>query len=120
MYKLSILLSNRLRKSGPLKALLRDLSLSGGDGRIRVGVDEATALLAVLELGTLSRADADSGGIDLGAAGRVAVGVSDTATGGELLVLAVANSVCARDVRGQGKGRGGDCLSDVSNGTRCD
>lgn len=91
-----------------LEALLLDLSLSRGDGRLRVRVDKAAALLAVLELSTLSGADTDGSGVDLGAAGGVAVGVGDAATSGELRVLAVANSVGARDVGGQGKGRGGD------------
>lgn len=92
-----------------LETLLRDLSLSSGDGRIGVGVDKAAALLAVLELGTLSRADTNVGGVDLGAAGRVAVVISDAAAGRELRVLAVANVLGTGVVGSQGEGRDGDC-----------
>lgn len=50
-----------------LKALLLDLRLSSGNSRSGVRVDKAAALLAVLELSTLSRADANGGRVDLGA-----------------------------------------------------
>lgn len=51
-----------------LETLLLDLSLSSSDGRVSIGVNKAAALLAILELSTLGRADADTGGVDLGAA----------------------------------------------------
>lgn len=91
-----------------LKTLLLDLSLSSGDGRSGIGVDKAAALLAVLELSTLSRADANVGRVDLGAAGRVAIVISDASTGGELGVLAVADVLGTSVVGSQGKGRDGD------------
>lgn len=124
--------------SNRLEALLGDLSLSSSDGGSWVGVDEAAALLAVLELSTLSGADTNVGGVDLGAAlvpnawsvavqkvivrslskcqkgvlrasySRVAVVVSDTSTGGELGVLAVTDILGTSVVGGQGEGGGDD------------
>lgn len=92
------------------EALLGDLVLRGGDGGGGVGVGEAAALLPVLELGALGRADADGGGVDLGAAGGPAVVVGDAAARGELGVLAVADVLGAGVVGGQGEGGDGDCF----------
>lgn len=78
-----------------LEALLGDLGLGVGDGLGRVGVDEAAAGLAVLELGAVAGADSDSVALGVGgatgAAALGAVGVGDTASGRELLGLAVAD-----------------------------
>ena len=80
-----------------LETLLRDLSLGRGDGLGGVGVDEATALLAILELGPDARADAGALAV-VGAATLLAVGVVDAASGRELASVAVADVACSRGV----------------------
>ena len=96
-------------RANPLEALDLDLALGGGDGGRAVGVDEAAALLVVLEGGGDGRADA-LGLAVVGAAGRLAaVVVGDAAAGDELAVLAVADVLGASDVGlDQGEGRDGD------------
>lgn len=91
-----------------LKALLGDLGLGGGNGGRRVGVGEAAAELAVLELGALGGADAEAAAADLSAAGTTAVGIGDASTGGELLGLAVADIGSTGGVGGKGHDGDGD------------
>lgn len=83
-----------------LETLLLDLGLGVGNVLGRVGVVEAAAGLAVLELGTDAGADtgslAGARGGAAGAAALLAVGVGDAATGGELL------AVCKESVSDQG------------------
>jgi len=71
--------------------LLLNLGLGSRDGSGRVGVSEATSELAILVLGSYSRADAEAAAADLGAAGAPAVGIGDASAGGELLALAVTD-----------------------------
>lgn len=92
-----------------LKALLGDLGLGGSNGLGGVGVGEAAAKLAVLELGALGGADAQAAGADLGTAGAAAVSVGDAAAGGELLALAVADILSTRGVGSESHDRDGDC-----------
>lgn len=102
------------QKINPLESLASNLGLGGGDGRLAVGVDEAAALLAVLELGAPAGADAGALAI-VGAAALLAVVVSDAAARGELLALAVADAAGARDVGdGLAESEGGDCRIFVS------
>lgn len=92
-----------------LKALFLYLSLSRSDGGSRVRVIKTTALLAVLELSALGGADANSAGVDLGAACTATVRIGDTSAGGELLALAVPDVLCTGIVGSQGKSGDGDC-----------
>lgn len=92
-----------------LESLLLDLSLSSSDGSSRVGVNKAAALLAVLELCALGGADANTAGVDLGAARAAAVRVGDAAACGELLGLAVADILGTGVVGSQSEDRDGDC-----------
>lgn len=103
-----------LRSPFHLEALLLDLFLSGGDGCIGGGVDETTALLAILQRGRLGGADALSGVLDLGAACGGAVRVGDTAAGDELRAVAGADVARASIVGGQSHGGGGDWIGGVS------
>ena len=80
-----------------LEALGLDLGLRGRDGGVGVGVDEAAALLPVLELGADARAHAGALAV-VGAAALGAVGVGDAAARGELEALAVADVPGARVV----------------------
>lgn len=91
-----------------LEALLRDLGLGSGDCGLGVGVDKATAGLAVLFRGRLGGADAVARGGDLGAAGGRAVSVVDATSGDELGAVSGSDALGAGVVWGQGKGRDGD------------
>lgn len=91
-----------------LETLLRNLSLGSSDGSSRVRVDKAAALLAVLQSSRLGGADADVGGVDLGAARRRAVGVSDATAGDELRAVTGSDVLGAGVVGGQSQGGGGD------------
>jgi hypothetical protein len=93
----------------PLKSLPLNLRLRRGNCLRGVGVDEAAALLAVLELGADARADARALAV-VGAAALLAVGVVDASARGELAAVAVADVARARDV-GDGLSRDGhgDC-----------
>jgi hypothetical protein len=99
-----------------LEALLRDLCLGVGDGLGAVGVNEAAASLAVLELGSVARADADGVALGVGSttgtAALGAVGVRNAATGRELLARAVADVTSTRVVGGQGNGAESDFSSE--------
>lgn len=74
-----------------LETLLLDLGLGVGNVLGRVGVFEAAASLAVLELGADTRADtgglAGAGGGATGAASLLAIGIGNTATSSELLTV---------------------------------
>lgn len=95
-----------------LETLLLDLRLGGGDRGGGVGVDEAAASLAVLELGADAGADADLAALGvLGAAGAAAlgaVGVVDAAAGRELLAGTIADVTGSGGVGGQGDGTQGN------------
>jgi len=80
-----------------LEALGLGLGLGSRDGGGGVGVDEAAALLAVLELGADARAHAGALAV-VGAAPLEAVVVGDAAARGELQALAVADVAGARGV----------------------
>jgi len=88
----------------PLKSLLRHLRLGLGDRGRRVGVDKVAAVLAVLELGGLGRADADAARV--GAAPGAAVGVVDAPARDELAAVARADVLGARVVGGDLRRRG--------------
>lgn len=94
-----------------LEALPLRLRLRVADVLRGVGVVEAAARLAVLELGADARADARGTAGGRGGAARaaalLAVGVAHTATRGELPALAVADVPRARGVGGDGRD-GGD------------
>lgn len=91
-----------------LESLLGNLSLGSRDGSSAVGVDKATAQLAVLEGSGLGRADADTSTGDLGAACGRAVGISDTSSGDELSGVSGTNVLCAGVVGGEREGGHGD------------
>lgn len=88
-----------------LKPLLRNLRLGLGDGGRSVGVEKVAAVLAVLELGGLGRADADAARV--GAAPGPAVGVVDAPARDELRPVARADVLSARVVGGDLR-RGGE------------
>lgn len=92
-----------------LETLLLGLGLSSSNGCSGVGVVEAAAILAVLELRRLSGAHADTAGVRA-ARGR-AVGVTDASARDELRAVTLADfartGVVRLDLR---KGRHGDCI----------
>lgn len=65
--------------------------------------------MLTLELGAFGGADANAAGVDLGAACTAAVCVRDTATGRELLGLAITDVFGSSVVGGQGESRDGNC-----------
>lgn len=69
---------------------------------------EAAAQFAVLGGGSLSGADSEARLRDLSAAGGLAVGVVDAATGGELGAVSGADALSTGVVRGQGESGEGD------------
>jgi hypothetical protein len=90
----------------PLETLLLNLSLSSRNGSIRIRVLESTSILAGLERGRFSTADADA--VQIGAAGGAAVCVGDTSASDELGAVARADIGGAGNVGlelGEGEGR---------------
>ena len=90
-----------------LEPLLLHLRLGGRNGRSGVGVDKAAAVLAVLELGGLGRADADAARVS--AAAAAAVGVVDAPARDELAAVAGADVLGAGVVGRDRRGGEGDC-----------
>ena len=89
-----------------LETLPRHLLLGRSNGGVGVGINKSAAILASLELGGLSRADAHTAGVR--AAPRAAVGVVDASTRNELLAVTGANILGARVVRSDGCGGKGN------------
>lgn len=92
----------------PLKTLLRNLGLGCSNGRGSVGVSKATAVLAVLELSGLGRADPHAARV--GATAGAAVGVVDAPARDELLGVPGTDILCTRIVGGDlRRGGQGNC-----------
>jgi hypothetical protein len=77
-----------------------DLGLGSSDSLRGVRVDEATAELAVLERGRLSRADTETRSRYLSTASRGTVGIVDASTSDELGGVALADVAGAGVVGG--------------------
>lgn len=92
----------------PLEALLLDLSLGGLDSGVRVGINKATAQLAVLLRGGLGGAYSKARPRDLGAARGGAVGVVDAAAGDELGAVTGTDALGTGVVGLQGESRNGE------------
>lgn len=92
------------------ETLALDLSLSRSNGGGGVGIDKVAAVLAVLELGSLGRADAHTAGV--GTAARGAVGIVDAPARDKLGTVALADvagaGVVGRDLSQGGDGKGQD------------
>lgn len=82
--------------SGPPKSLPSDLRLSICDGLVGIRVDEPASRLAVLELGSLGRAD--TAAVDAGTACHGTVSVVNADTRDELRAVASADVPCTLDV----------------------
>lgn len=97
-----------LTPDNPLEPLLLHLRLSRRNSSLGIGVLEAAAVLAGLELRCLGTADTYTGGV--GAAGGAAVCVGRAAAGDELGAVSGADVLSSCIVGGDGEGEGGDCV----------
>lgn len=92
----------------PLETLLLDLSLGSSNRSTCVGVDKATAELAVLLRGSLGGADSQARAGDLGAACGRAVGIVDAASGDELGGVSCSDALGAGVVGGESESGDGN------------
>ena len=92
-----------------LESLPLNLSLSGGDGLLGVGVIKTAALLVILESRSFGGADTKALAV-VGAASGRAISIADATSGDELRTITGTNVPGTGVVWGDNsKGRNGDC-----------